>query len=68
MELTPQAKKIWDAIPNEQRLRILNHVWCVGCMKITSMGEIQGRVENGRLALSGVCTRCGGIVARIADK
>ncbi len=68
MELTPQANKIWEAIPKDQRLQILNRVWCVGCMKSTSMGEIQGRVEKGRLALSGVCTRCGGIVARIVEK
>ncbi|MGD8836595.1 MAG: hypothetical protein PVI54_03295 [Desulfobacteraceae bacterium] len=67
MELTPQAAKLWDAISGGRRVRILNNVWCVNCMKTTSMGEAVGRVENGLLSLQGVCTRCGGIVARIVD-
>jgi hypothetical protein len=68
MELTPQAKKIWAAIAPDQRLRILNNVWCVNCMKSSSMGAVSGRVEKGVLSLKGVCTRCGGLVARIADQ
>ncbi len=67
MELTPQATKLWDAISGNQRLRILNNVWCVNCMKMTSMGEAMGKVEKGLLSLKGVCTRCGGIVAKIVE-
>lgn len=67
MELTPSARKVWEAIPTDRRLRILNNVYCVGCMKTTSMGKAKGRVEKGRLALSGVCTRCGGVVARVVE-
>ena len=67
MKLTPQAKRRWEQIPPEQRLRILNRVWCVQCMKETSMGKASGRVDKGLLALSGVCTRCGGVVARIVE-
>lgn len=51
----------------QQRLRILNNVWCVNCMKTTSMGEVVGRVEKGMLSLKGVCTRCSGLVARIVE-
>jgi len=64
MELTPLATKLWNAVPAKQRLRILNNVWCVTCMKTTSMGEVVGKVEKGELALKGICTRCGGVVAR----
>ncbi len=67
MELTPQAAKLWNAIPAMERLRILNNVWCVGCMKSTSMGEARGRVEKGQLSLKGICTRCGGIVAKVVE-
>ena len=67
MELTPQAKKLWNAMAGHQRLRVLNNVWCVNCMKTTGMGEVVGRVEKGMLSLKGVCTRCGGLVARIVE-
>ncbi len=67
MKLTPSAKKIWDKIPPDQRLRILNNVWCVACMKSSSMGRASGRVERGILTLTGRCTRCGGLVARIIE-
>jgi hypothetical protein len=67
MKLTPQAQRFWDAIVPDRRLRILNSVWCVGCMKSSSMGQINGKIENGRLALSGVCTHCGGVVAKIVE-
>ena len=67
MKFTPQARRIWEAIAPDQRLRIMNHVWCVRCMKSSSMGNISGKIENGRLSLSGVCTHCGGVVAKIID-
>ncbi len=68
MKLTPKANKLWEAIPPKQRLRILNNVWCVRCMKTTSMGKVNGKVDGGMLSLSGVCTRCGGVVARVVEK
>ena len=67
MKLTPQAKKLWDDIAGSQRVRILNRVWCVSCMKVTGMGEVRGNVEKGMLSLKGVCTRCGGLVATIVE-
>jgi hypothetical protein len=68
MDLTPQAKKLWDAIAPDQRLWILNHVWCVNCMKPSSMGSVRGHVDKGVLSLKGVCTRCNGLVARIVEQ
>jgi hypothetical protein len=67
MKFSPQAQRIWDAIAPDQRLRILNNVWCVRCMKSSSMGNISGKIENRRLSLSGICTRCGGVVAKIVE-
>jgi hypothetical protein len=68
MDLTPQAKKMWEAIPADQRLRILNNVWCVNCMKPSSMGAAKGHVDKGALLLKGVCTRCNGLVARMVEQ
>ncbi len=67
MKFTLQAKRFWEAIAPDHRLRILNSVWCVQCMQGTSMGNVTGRIENGMLTLTGVCTRCGGVVARLME-
>jgi hypothetical protein len=64
---TPEAKKIWQAIPAGIRLKILNNVWCVQCKEMTGIGKIRGNVESGMLVLGGVCTRCGGEVARVIE-
>jgi hypothetical protein len=64
---TPKAKKIWQAIPAEMRLKILNNVWCTQCCEMTGIGKVSGKVESGMLVLNGVCTRCGGKVARVIE-
>ena len=64
---TPKAKKIWQAIPAEIRLKILNNVWCVQCKEVTGIGNVSGKVESGMLVLRGICTRCGGGVARVIE-
>ena len=58
--ISPPARKIWEAIPGDIRLRILNNVYCVGCSETTGIGNISGKKEKGMLVLRGVCTRCGG--------
>jgi hypothetical protein len=64
---TPKAKKIWELIPGNIRLRILNNVWCPQCRDVTGIGNFSGKVEKGMLILRGVCTRCGGDVARVIE-
>lgn len=65
--LTPQAKKRWQEIPADIRLKILNNVWCAQCSEVTGIGKVSGKVESGMLVLRGVCTRCGGDVARVIE-
>jgi hypothetical protein len=65
--LTPKAKKIWQSIPGDIRLKILNNVWCVQCRDMTGIGNFTGKIEKGMLVLRGVCTRCGGEVARVIE-
>ncbi len=44
--LTPQASKIWDNIPGDIQMKILNNVWCTTCSDTTGIGSVSGKVEN----------------------
>jgi uncharacterized tellurite resistance protein B-like protein len=65
--LTPQAQKIWDAIPSDFQMKLLNNVWCRTCSDTTGIGSVKGKVEKGMLILKGICTRCGNPVARVIE-
>ncbi|MBW1837384.1 MAG: hypothetical protein JRF71_15685 [Deltaproteobacteria bacterium] len=65
--LTSQARKLWEAIPGEVRVKLLNNVWCVDCRKATGICEVSGSVKKGMLVLKGRCTTCGGRVARVIE-
>jgi hypothetical protein len=64
---TPKAKKIWEAIAGDIQIKILNNVWCVHCRKGSSIGNLTGKIESGMLVLRGICTKCGGDVARVIE-
>ena len=64
---TPKAKKIWEAIVSDIQIKILNNVWCVHCRKVSSIGNLAGKIESGMLVLRGTCTKCGGDVARVIE-
>jgi len=65
--LTSAARKIWEAIPGDIQIKILNNVLCASCKGVTSIGKVNGKVEKGMLILKGSCTRCGGPVARVIE-
>ncbi len=65
--LTLQAQRIWDTVAGDLQMKIINNVWCVGCRETTGIGNVNGMVERGMLVLRGVCTRCGGEVARVIE-
>lgn len=67
MELSPQAKILWEKIPANIRVKLLNNVHCTSCSKTVGMGAVKGRVENGDVILEGVCTTCGGRVCRVLE-
>jgi len=64
---TPKAKKIWEAIAGDIQVKILNNTWCVHCVKGSSIGNLIGKIESGMLVLRGVCSHCGGPVARVIE-
>jgi hypothetical protein len=66
-KLSPKARKIWQAIPADIRLKILNNVWCAQCKEMTGIGKASGKVESGMLVLRGICNRCSGEVARVIE-
>jgi len=65
--LTLQAQKIWNAVPGDVQVKILNNVWCSTCTNTTGIANVSGKVERRMLVLRGVCTRCGGEVARVIE-
>jgi len=65
--LSPRARKLWEAIPGEVRVKLLNNVWCADCGKTTGICEVTGSVEKGALVLKGQCTSCGGKIARLIE-
>jgi len=65
--LTPRARRIWNRVPGGLKVKILNNVWCIDCRDVTGIGKVSGKVERGMLVLRGVCTRCGGEVARVIE-
>ena len=67
LSMTPQARRRWEAIAGDVRMQLLNNVWCVGCRNTTGIGEVSGKIEKGLLVLRGVCTKCGGKVARVVE-
>jgi len=65
--LTPQAQEIWDAIPGDFQMKLLNNVWCRTCSDTRGIGSVKGKIEKGMLILKGICTRCGNPVARVIE-
>jgi len=67
VQLTPQAKKLWDKVPKEVQVKLLNNVYCSQCKKMVGIGNVEGFVDRDDLILKGICTACGGAVARVIE-
>ena len=68
LTLTPPARSIWEAIPGNVQLKLLNNVWCFNCRETTGIGgDVTGKVAKGMLVLHGKCTRCGLAVVRVIE-
>ncbi len=64
---TPGAKKFWETIPQNIRIKLLNNVYCVNCKKTRSVGNAKMNIEKGDLIIKGICTTCGGDVCRLIE-
>lgn len=65
--LTETATRLWEAVPEQARQRILANVWCTTCRRETTMVDYEGRVRRRDLVLQGHCVRCGGVVSRVVE-
>ena len=64
-KFTPRARSIWQALPGNAQLKILNTVWCTQCNAMTGITKITANVCSGVLVLRGRCGRCTAGVARV---
>ena len=62
------ARRLWEGIDPSIRFRILNNVWCNRCRRSSSIQLLDARVKRGDLLLTGLCTVCGGNVARVVER
>lgn len=62
---TPEAGKIWQSYPEDVKARLLDHIWCGHCQKLSSMDNCSGEIASGLLILKGRCVQCDGGVVRV---
>lgn len=59
---------MWEQVPKDSRLKILNNVFCSKCRKGVTMNISSGRIVGGDLLLQGTCVSCRSKVARLVEK
>jgi hypothetical protein len=66
MKQSVKAKKLWETIPHEVRVKVLNNVWCRSCGTVGIVIH-EMNVKDGNLILRGKCIKCSGPVARLIE-
>lgn len=66
-DFSPEAKRLWEAIPADMRSLILQDVWCSRCRDSTTLIDGRGRVQKRHLVLEGECETCGASVGRLIE-
>ena len=66
-KFTPQAAKLYAAIPADVRKLLLSNVWCGACRHEVTITDFSGVVRSGNLLLVGKCSECHGDVARVIE-
>lgn len=64
---TDKAQALWNSIPKEDQYVLLTNVWCTNCRKAVTITNYNGRLEGNSLVLTGKCSVCSGIVARVIE-
>jgi hypothetical protein len=62
-----EAERRWEMIAPENKMRLLNTVWCSHCCGTRSIGRVHGEIVGPCLVLSGICTTCGEKIARVLE-
>ena len=66
-KFTPDAAKLWAAIPLDVRKELLTNVWCGKCQHEVTITNFTGTVKAGDLLLVGKCAICQSDVARVIE-
>ncbi len=67
-QFTPAARRAWESVSPQLRLRILNNVWCGMCKNTTSINLTRASMRRGDVVLRGNCSKCGGEVGRLVER
>lgn len=61
---TKKALVLWEKIPNEIRIKLLNNAWCGQCRQVCSIADAYLEIFKANLVIKGNCITCGAEVAR----
>jgi hypothetical protein len=62
-----KALLIWDRIPHNARLKLLNNVWCSRCQSGCGIADAHVVLNGGALLIKGHCMTCGGDAVRYVE-
>jgi len=62
-----EAVQKWNKIPKDIQQKLLNNVWCGGCLGNCTIVDYTMINEDFGLVLRGKCKNCGGGVARVLE-
>jgi hypothetical protein len=64
---TPEAQRRWDKVPKWAQEKILNNVFCGGCLGSVPINLRTGKMKKDLLVLNGTCKICGKNIARVVE-
>lgn len=67
MSFTPEAQAIWDRVPEETRVKLLDSGFCTRCLATRHFELVEAELRSGELALIGKCGTCGARVVRLVQ-
>ncbi len=67
MNGTKEAVKLWEKIPNEARLKLLNNVLCRYCKQASGISNATAVIISQDFLLKGDCIQCGNPVVRYIE-
>lgn len=64
---TKKAVALWEKIPGDVRIKLLNNAWCGQCRQACSIADAYLEMAKDSLIIKGNCVTCGAEVARLHE-
>ncbi len=64
---TREAQSRWDKVPRWAQEKILDNVWCGGCLGSVPINLQWGKMKKDLLVLKGICKVCGRDIVRVVE-